>query len=165
MRKFISLFMVCLLVFTLASCNKENTPPKEISFDNIDYEIVAEIRLTNVHNGQETSIKDAGDISAICEFLHDVKGKSGISGKGYSEGSYSLSLYDSAGREVLTLGFGDSDAFFHGDYGDGYPVRYELTDLKIKDVISFLGRYDKNVLDGEKIPEVVPRDFAIHFEA
>ena len=41
------------------------------------------------------------------------------------------------------MAFGDSDCFYMGDYGDGYPIRYLLEEITVKeDVIPFFSQFD-----------------------
>lgn len=116
--------------------------PKSTDFENIDFSDVTEINLKNCHNGKETNITDSEDINSICTFISSVKGINGWSGRGWSEGSYELIFKDETGNDILALAFGDSDVFFYGDDGEGYPVRYYLDGITLDDVIEFLKIYD-----------------------
>lgn len=54
----------------------------------------------------------------------------------YGNASASLAILEEE-DEIFSIGFGDSDALFYGEFGDGYPVRCQLDDMTIDDVISF----------------------------
>ena len=119
-----------------------NLYPQSVDFENVDFSVVTEINLKNCHNGQEIYITEDKDIGSICRFVGSVKGRFGMSGRGWSEGSYELIFKDETGNDILALAFGDSDVFFYGDDGEGYPVRYYLDGITLDDVIEFLKDYD-----------------------
>jgi len=149
--KRISLIVLCLvLVASLAGCGNDSDSRK-ISFSDMDYSAVQSGILRNMHNGQGTYISDAESIRQLCALLRSVRGIDGQSGKGYYEGSYTLTLYanESPTQAVLkeetplfSICFGDSDAFFYGEGTDGYPVRYSLSGISIDEVIETLSQFD-----------------------
>lgn len=125
----------------------------DIQFGSNNFSTVQSIVLHNQHNGKDTYIENPEDVQAICDFIITVRGINGTSGKGYYEGSYSLAMYGNASAslaileeedEIFSIGFGDSDAFFYGEYGDGHPVRCQLDDMTIDEVISFFQQYDEH---------------------
>lgn len=133
-----------LVALVLAGCAK---PEMTISFSEMDLEDVTQVRIQNLHNGVYSVVTDPESVEDICEYLKDVSGGSGESGKGYYEGSYGIALYSESEEPVFHLGFGDEDVFYYGEGEDGYPIRYHLTDLTIKDTTAFFSRYDSSVID------------------
>jgi len=120
---------------------------KSISFDAMPVGggngNVTQIVMHNGHNGQYSYISDTQDIRAIINFLTQVSGENPISAKGYYGWTYSLELF--AGDEkTFTIVFNDDDTFLYGDYGDGYPCRYALQGITLKDAVSFLCQYDQS---------------------
>ena len=94
-----------------------------------------------MHNGKDTVITDPTDIESIAEFFSKVQGANRTNSKGYYGGSYEVQLFNGS-RTVLSIGFGDDDCFNCGDYGDGYPARYELWGVTIEQVVRFFSQYD-----------------------
>lgn len=113
---------------------------QNINFAKSDFSSVNSIRLTNCHNGHTTYLTPEA-IREVTAFIQALKGKDGISAKGYYEGSYSLTFIEDK-EEVFSIGFGDTHTFHYGDYGDGYPVRYTLDGIGIEEVTKFLAQYD-----------------------
>ena len=144
MKKSVVLFLLLILVLTIAGC-KGDAPGGEIQLGReYDFTGVTKISLTNAHNGSITFITEEEDIAEITAFVGETVGKSVGSGKGYYEGSYSLSFYDETG-EFFSVGYGDSDCFYMGEGEDGYPVRYILCHINISDdVIPFFSRFDQS---------------------
>ena len=140
MKRLILPLMLCALLL-LTACGRNDVAQKAALADHIP-DTVTKIVLQNCHNGQFTAITDAGTMERIKDFLRTVTGSGAESGKGYYEGSYSIAFYQ--GEEtVFFMAFGDSDCFYMGDYGDGYPIRYRLDDMTVKaDVIPFLAQFD-----------------------
>ena len=99
-----------------------------------------------MHNGKDTVITDPTAIESITEFFSKVQGANRTSSKGYYGGSYEVQLCNGS-RAVLSIGFGDDDSFNCGDYGDGYPARYELWGVTREDVIQFFSQYDSSDFD------------------
>ena len=140
LKRILRFALLPVVLFCLCGCGKETL---SIDFSEQNFSNICSIILTNAHNGKQTIIEDVESVNAICVFIKSTKGKEGGSAKGYYEGSYSLSLHeDTAEEAVFRIGYGDSDAFFYGEYGDGYPVRYLLDGMTIDDAISFLQQYD-----------------------
>lgn len=121
--------------------------PDNIAFGRYDLEgenaEITEVRLRNLHNGKDTVITNPADIQSIAEFFTKVQGTNRTSSKGYYGGSYDVQLCNDS-RTVLSIGFGDDDSFNCGDYGDGYPARYELWGVTREDVIRFFSQYDSS---------------------
>ena len=104
---------------------------------------ITKIELHNGHNGQHTFITDPEDIRAIMDFVSQISGDNPASGKGYYGGTYSLDFM--AGENTVTsIAFGDDDTFYHGKYADGYPCRYILRGITVKDAVSFLRQFDQS---------------------
>lgn len=122
-------------------------PPKTIDFTQLNTENVKSVVLDNAHNGKTTFITDQNDVDEICAIVKSVYGVNGISGRHYYEGSYVVTLKDAAHTDIMTIQFGDSDAFFHGTGEDGYAVRYELEGLTIGGIIRLLSKYDESGFD------------------
>ena len=61
---------------------------------------------------------------------------------------------------MLSIGFGDDDSFNCGDYGDGYPARYELWGVTREDVIRFFSQYDSSDFDWGLAEEM---EFSVNF--
>lgn len=124
--------------------------PDNIAFGHYDLEgenaEITEVRLRNLHNGKDTVITNPADIQSIAEFFTKVRGANRTSSKGYYGGSYDVQLCNDS-RTVLNIGFGDDDSFNCGDYGDGYPTRYELWGVTREDVIRFFSQYDSSDFD------------------
>lgn len=112
-----------------------------VSFAALEDANIEKVKLVNMHNGTISWIMDAEDVDSIVAFLQGISGHNGISSRGYYEGSYSVTLVSAEGEETH-IGFGDTSVFNYGDYGDGYPVRYQLEDLSIAAVTEFFGQYD-----------------------
>lgn len=141
MRKWSMLLGIFCLVGLLAGCGGRNTGAQQALAEQ-DLGDITKIVLTNCHNGQRTVLTDPEALAEIVEFLQRVEGEKPESGRGYYEGSYSVALYRDE-EPVLSLGFGDSDCYYMGDYGDGYPVRRQLVGMTIRgDVIPFFSRFD-----------------------
>ena len=69
-----------------------------------------------------------------------------MSSKGYYGGSYSLDIYNGSNK-IFSIGFGDDESFNYGDYGDGYPTRYDLHGVTREQVIRFLSQFDSSGFD------------------
>ena len=88
------LFLLLILALTITGC-KSDAPGGEIQLGReFDFTGVTKISLTNAHNGNITFITEEEDIAEITAFVGETVGKNMGSGKGYYEGSYSLSFYD-----------------------------------------------------------------------
>lgn len=112
-----------------------------INFAKSDFSAVNSVHLKNLHNGHTTFLTPDA-IPEITAFVQtSVAGKDGVSARGYYEGSYALTFYEDK-TEVFSIGFGDTETFYYGEYGDGYPVRYTLDGITIDEVTTFLGQYD-----------------------
>lgn len=120
----------------IPSAKNENWSFSEWNFSNVTM-----IQITNLHNGRYSFITEPEDLTKIISFMQDVSGTNAESARGYYEGTYSLKFY-SGDTLVYSMGFGDSPSFFCGDYGDGYPCRYELVELTISEVVAFLSPFD-----------------------
>lgn len=121
-------------------------PEKTIEFTDLNAAEVTAVTLQNAHNGIFTHIIDPDSIAGICDIIKSVYGSNGISGKGYYEGSYSVTLYN-ADEKIMSVGFGDTNSFFYGKGKDGYPIRYDLEGLSIDGVIRLLSEYDISGFD------------------
>ena len=142
MKKFLA-FVLCLALL-FAGC-KGDAPGSEIQLKNYDFDGVTEIRIQNCHNGEYTILLEADDISAITTFLSEIVGTDSGSGKGYYEGTYAIICYRND-ETVFSMSFGDSDCFYTGKGGDGYPIRYLLTGMTIADdVVPFFARFDQSI--------------------
>ena len=103
----------------------------------MDFEGVNSIDILNCHNGKVTQIIYPDQIAEITAFLKTVRGVAPESGKGYSEGSYELTL--KAGFDtVLALAFGDSDSVFTGGTES---FRYTLEGVTHQEVLEFFAGY------------------------
>lgn len=112
----------------------------------IEYDEITEITLRNLHNGSWSHITDEMEVESVLHFLSKVEGINKTSSKGYYGGCYTIQLQDSD-ETIFSIGFGDDESFHYGDYGDGYPARYDLRGVTREDVIRFLSRYDTSGLD------------------
>ena len=124
----------------------KDSVPVTCSFDSEEYSGVDLVKLSDAHTGSTVNITDLETIREITDFIRQVSGKNGASGRGYYEGSYGIAMYDSrVSRDsaVFSITFGDSDSFFYGLYMDGYPVRYELDGVGIQEVIRFFSQYER----------------------
>ena len=138
-RSFLILVLCGMLL--LCGCRREGFAAETALADHIP-DTVTKIALQNAHNGQYTFIEDTGVITQISDFLRTVTGTGAESGKGYYEGSYSITMYQEE-ETVFSMAFGDSDCFYMGKYGDGYPIRYLLEEITVKeDVIPFFSQFD-----------------------
>lgn len=111
---------------------------------DIDKSSVNQIKLQNLHNGQYTFLSDEEAISEICAYLDGITGSDYGSSKGYYEGTYAVTLQFSDTSEYFSIAFGDSSSFSLGQGDDGYPIRYELLNHEILDIIEFLSQYDSS---------------------
>lgn len=142
MKHFFLILLLCS-VLLLTGCSQESVAAEAALVDHIPQGIT-KIALQNAHNGQYTFIEDTGVITQISDFLRTVTGTGAESGKGYYEGSYSITMYQEE-EAVFSMAFGDSDCFYMGKYGDGYPIRYLLKDITItEDVIPFFSQFDSS---------------------
>ena len=142
MKKALILILSLTLLLLLSGC--KNAPGAELRLSDTDLSSTDEIRMQNAHNGQFTVITDPDDIAAVTAFVQSFTGTDPGSGKGYYEGSYSVAFYQGE-EKIFSMAFGDSDCFYMGDYGDGYPIRYLLDDMTVKaDVIPFLAQFDSS---------------------
>ena len=138
MKKFLVLLFILILTFT--GC-KSNAPGSEVQLKNYGFDGVTEIHLQNCHNGEYIILQAEEEITAITAFLSDVVGTDPESGKGYYEGTYAITCYYEDGEE-FALAFGDSDCFYMGKGGDGYPIRYQLAGKTIKDdIVPFFSQF------------------------
>lgn len=113
---------------------------QSISFAKHDFSAVNSIRLKNLHNGHTTYLTP-DQIREVTAFVNSLTGINATTSCGYYEGSYSLTFIEDK-EEVFSISFGDTPTFCYGDYGDGYPARYQLNKLTIEEVTNFLGRMD-----------------------
>ena len=134
---------ILALILLLVGC--KGKAAEEISLSReLDLAGICRINLTNAHNGETTAITEEGAIAEITVFLGEITGKLQGSGKGYYEGSYTLTFHYGDDRTAF-LGFGDSDCFYLGTGNDGYPVRYALVDQSVSgDIIPFLSQFDQS---------------------
>ena len=135
--------VLLLILLTLSGC-KSDAPGSEIQLKNYGFDGVTEIRLQNCHNGEFTVLLDEADIASVTAFLSEVVGADPESGKGYYEGTYAVKCIYEDGEEI-SLAFGDSDCFYMGKSGDGYPLRYRLTGKTVKDdIVPFFSQFDQS---------------------
>ena len=138
-RLFIIFLVLSLL---LIGCKSEAST--ELRLSDFDLSGTDEIRLQNAHNGAFSILSEPDDIAEITAFIQDVVGTDPESGKGYYEGTYSISFYREEAL-IFSLGFGDSDCFYTGKGEDGYPLRYLLPEQTIREeVIPFFSRFDQS---------------------
>ena len=138
-------FLILLLcgMLLLTGCARKSVAA-EVSLAGYIPDSIEKIRLTNCHNGQFTYITETAAIVQISEFLRTVTGTGAESGKGYYEGSYSITFYQNE-EKAFSMAFGDSDCLYMGEYGDGYPIRYQLKGITIReDVIPFFSQFDSS---------------------
>lgn len=142
MKHYFGALILCTALF-LTGCGR-NDPAKEVMPADHIPDAATNIVLQNCHNGQFTTITDTGAIAQISEFLRTVTGTGAESGKGYYEGSYSITFYQNE-EKAFSMAFGDSDCLYMGEYGDGYPIRYQLKGITIReDVIPFFSQFDSS---------------------
>ncbi len=137
MKRMLACILLLPLLFCACGMEKEAL---SMSLAGLDFTSVTQIQIQNAHNGEWFHITDADQVGEICAFLHTVAGKEGHSAKGYYEGTYSLTLL-CEDEEIFSMAFGDSDSFFCGEFGDGYPVRYLLDGMEIEQVTNFIENY------------------------
>lgn len=116
----------------------------KIDFSDVPFGDIACVEITSGHTGNSVFIREEKDIKGILDFLAEVKGVGRMSGKGYYEGSFSVTLYESDTRQpVFRIGFGDESTFYYGvnDIDKGYPNRYELEGMTVDEVVGFFERY------------------------
>ena len=111
---------------------------------DIDKSSVNQIQLQNLHNGQYTFLSDEAAVSEICAYLDGIIGIDFGSSKGYYEGTYAVTLQFRDTSEYFSVAFGDSSSFSLGQGDDGYPVRYELLNCEIQDVVEFFSQLDSS---------------------
>ena len=111
---------------------------------DIDKSSVNQIQLQNLHNGQYTFLSDEAAVSEICAYLDGIIGIDFGSSKGYYEGTYAVTLQFRDTSEYFSVAFGDSSSFSLGQGDDGYPVRYELLNCEIRDVVEFFSQFDSS---------------------
>ena len=111
-----------------------------------EYTGITEIRLRNLHNGAYTTITDHDVIQLISDFIARVQGTNPMSSKGYYGGCYNIEMYNGT-EKVFSIGFGDDESFNYGDYGDGYPTRYDLRGVTREELIRFFSRFDSSNFD------------------
>lgn len=144
MKRLVLIFV--LAAFVLVGCGK---PEMTMSFSEMDFGDVTQIRIQNCHNGVYSFVTDPESVADICTFLQSVSGGSGESGKGYYEGTYEIALYAEDGEPVSSLAFGDEDVFYYGEGKDGYPIRYHLGNLTIADTTAFFSQFDTSVVGSD----------------
>ncbi len=138
------LLVLVLVALVLAGCGK---PEMTAAFREMDVSDVTRVQIQNLHNGKYSLVTDPESLEEICAYVKGVSGVSGESGKGYYEGSYAVALYAEGEEPFFNIGFGDEDVFYYGEGADGYPIRYHLVDLTIKDTTAFFSRFDSSVTD------------------
>lgn len=111
---------------------------------DIDKSSVNQIQLQNLHNGQYTFLSDEAAVSEICAYLDGIIGIDFGSSKGYYEGTYAVTLQFRDTSQYFSVAFGDSSSFSLGQGDDGYPVRYELLNCEIQDVVEFFSQFDSS---------------------
>lgn len=143
MKQRVTCLLLCIIL--LCGCTGKDIAPTAALSDLLPAE-ADQIVLTNCHNGVRTWITVPEDIAAIRAFLEGITGQDPESGKGYYEGSYSITFCQNR-ETVFSMAFGDSDCFYAGEYGDGYPIRYFLKETTIADdVIPFFSQFDTSSL-------------------
>lgn len=143
MKRLILTLVLCALLL-LTGCGRNDVARETALADHLP-DTATKIVLQNCHNGQFTFITDADAMAQITDFLRTVTGSDAESGKGYYEGSYSI-VFCQGEETVFSMAFGDSDCFYMGDYGDGYPIRYLLDGMTVKDdVILFFSQFDSSI--------------------
>ena len=120
--------------------------PASVHFRIWYWDDVNRIILTNMHNGGKTEITGETSVREITDYMKTINGGSGESGKGYSEGSYTLDFYQDE-ELIRSVGFGDSASIYTGVAPDGYPCRYALYSVTIEEVITFLSKFDESNFD------------------
>ena len=144
MKKHVIFILVFSLLFALTGCGQTTTGEEILLRQECSLENITQSDLTNAHNGQTTTITEEAAISEITAFLNEVIGKADGNGKGYYEGSYTLTLTYQDGS-TGSLGFGDSDCLYMGEGEDGYPIRYLLCGKTVSEnVIPFFSQFDQS---------------------
>lgn len=111
-----------------------------------EHDDITEFKLQNLHNGSWSFITDEKEVNSVLQFLSKVEGINKISSKGYYGGCYAIQAQN--GNEIVfSIGFGDDESFNYGDYGDGYPARYELDGITKEEIIRFFSQYDSSDFD------------------
>ena len=119
------------------------TERQSIHFAKHDFSAVNSIRLKNLHNGHTTYLTP-GQIPQVTAFVSSLTGINATTSRGYYEGTYSLTFIEDK-EEIFSLSFGDTPTFLYGDYGDGYPARYQLDNITIEEVTAFLAQFDSSI--------------------
>jgi len=138
-------------LFFLCRLDRITPESKPYTSDKIDfrswkYAPVNKFILTNLHNGRTTVVSDDTEPDAvynIIEFMRTVRGNHAHSAKGYYEGSYAVECYAND-KLLYSMAFGDSPSIYFGEYGDGYPCRFDLEEKTIEEVIDFFSQYDES---------------------
>lgn len=124
-----------------------------VSFADSDFDDISQVILYNCHNGRYSFIDDRQSVLDICAFIKGLSGKSGESGKGYYEGTYSIQLQSENEEAVFEMVFGDDNVFYYGKGEDGYMRRFRLIDQTSKEIASFLAQYDMSGFEWGKNSE------------
>ena len=138
--KWVALVLLCVwLTVCFAGCGEELL---SYSFESYDFSQVTEVQVNNLVTLETYTVSEAAEVEKICGFLQTVRSSERISAKGfYGGGTYRVRLY-SGEKEIDSIIFYGGDEFDYGEFGDGYPVKYQTSTPTSREVVDFFCQYD-----------------------
>lgn len=140
--KRIAVMLLCMvLLLCLGGCTEEEL----LSFSFADYEFpeMDSIVVGNYVSQKSYTVTEPEEIEKILAFLRTVEGTEGISAQGFYGGTtYQVAFYRDGSR-IDFVTFLGSDEFDFGEFGDGYPVKYQTSTPTSREVVDFFCQYDE----------------------
>ena len=141
MKRIIMIFLCATFLLCLGGCKEEEL----LSFSFADYEFpeMDSVVVWNYVSGKKYTITEPEEIEKILAFLRTVEGFEGISAQGFYGGAtYQVAFHKGKNRIEFVTFLGE-DEFDFGDFGDGYPVKYQTSTPSSREVVDFFCQYDE----------------------
>ena len=140
--KRITVMLLCMaLLLCLGGCKEEDL--LSFSFVNYEFPEMDSIVVSNYVSGKRYTVTEPEEIGNILNFLRTVEGSEGISAQGFYGGATYQVEFHKGNNRIDYVTFLGSDEFDFGEFGDGYPVKYQTSTPTSREVVDFFCQYDE----------------------